>query len=48
VSDLRAVVLPSGSATNCPHQPIDELPELLRKLEAFNATRTVKGAAKAP
>jgi len=45
VSDLRAVVLPSGSATNYPHLTIDEVPELLRKLESFNASRIVKAAA---
>ncbi len=45
VSDLRAVVLPSGRATNYPHLSIDELPELLRKLESFNASPIVKAAA---
>lgn len=45
VNDLRAFVLPSGSAQNYPHLSVEELPELLRKLDAFDASPLVKGAA---
>jgi integrase len=43
--DLRAVVLPTTGATNYPHLTADDLPEFLRKLEAFEASTLVKGAA---
>jgi integrase len=45
VRDLRALILPSGSGQNYPHLSIDELPEFLKKLEAFDASPIVKGAA---
>ncbi|MCB1609766.1 MAG: integrase arm-type DNA-binding domain-containing protein [Xanthomonadales bacterium] len=46
VRDLRALVLPASSGTNYPHLTLDELPLLLRKLDAFDASPLVKGAAK--
>jgi integrase len=45
VRDLRALILPTGSGQNYPHLSIDELPEFLQKLEAFDASPVVKGAA---
>lgn len=45
VRDLRAVVLPMSGARNYPHLTLAELPELLRKLDTFNASPLVKGAA---
>jgi integrase len=45
VRDLRAVVLPSGSARNYAHLAPDELPEFLGKLDAIDASPLVKGAA---
>ena len=43
--DLRAIVLPTTGGKNYPHLSIEELPDLLRKLESFNASRIVKAAA---
>jgi integrase len=45
VRDLRALVLPSRESNNFAHLSLDELPELLRKLDAFDASPLVKGAA---
>lgn len=45
VRDLRAIVLPSGKGNNYAHLALAELPELLRKLEGFDASPLVKGAA---
>ena len=44
VRDLRAVVLPSGAASNYAHLALEELPEFLRKFDAFDASPIVKGA----
>lgn len=43
--DLRAIVLPSKGGKNFAHLTIAELPEFLRKLESFDASLLVKGAA---
>ncbi len=45
VRDLRAIVLPSGGGANYAHLALDELPDFLRKLDAFDASPLVKGAA---
>jgi integrase len=45
VRDLRALVLPTKTATNYAHLRLDELPEFLRKLSAIDASPLVKGAA---
>lgn len=42
--DLRALVLPVSGGTNYPHLSIDELPDFLRRLDAFKASPLVKGA----
>lgn len=45
VRDLRAVVLPSGQGNNYAHLTVDELPDFLRRFDAFEASPLVKGAA---
>jgi integrase len=45
VHDLRAVVLPSPGPSHYAHLAIDELPELLRKLDAISASPIVKACA---
>ena len=45
VRDLRAIVLPTGRGANYAHLSLDELPDFLRKLDAFDASPLVKGAA---
>lgn len=43
-SELSALTLPTGPATNYPHLSLGELPELLNKLNSVDASPIVKGA----
>ncbi|MCB1636406.1 MAG: tyrosine-type recombinase/integrase, partial [Xanthomonadales bacterium] len=45
VSDLKALILPNRETSHFAHLTLAELPELLRKLDAFEASTLVKGAA---